>query len=133
MDTAGSLFLPARQRVHRKRRTATTVLPAAPLVLVSAAYDPGAAADLTFDRAIDVAALDPASFVVSDGDYGFQYVGTGESGLLSPTTVRIVLVGIGEWSEPGITLSAGAANGIVAADDDAPWAGVTGLELPFPS
>jgi hypothetical protein len=99
---------------------------------VSAAYDPGAAVDLTFDRAIDIAGMDPASVVVSDGEYGFQYAGTEESELLSPTTLRVVLVGVGEWSEPGITMTASAANGIVAEGDGAAWAGATELGLPYP-
>ena len=125
--------LPAKPRVRRTRRPApASSTPPAALTLVSAAYDPGAAVDLTFDRAIDIAGMDPASFVVSDGDYGFQYAGTEESELLSPTTLRVVLVGIGEWSEPGVTMTASSANGIVAEGDGGTWAGVSGLALPFP-
>jgi hypothetical protein len=119
--------------IARMRRVASSEAPpVVPLMLDSAAYDPGAAVDLTFNRAIDIAGMDPASIVVSDGDYGFQYVGTADSALLSPTTVRVVLLGIGDWTEPGITMTASSANGIVADGDGAAWAGVTDLALPWP-
>ena len=106
--------------------------PAAPLVLVSARYEEAAAVDLTFDRAIDVAGIDPAALLVWDGGYGFEYQGTDAAELLSPTTVRVILIGIAEWTGEGVTMSVAADNGIVAADDGGAWAGVTDLALPFP-
>jgi hypothetical protein len=132
------MLLPAPPLVLRKPRKRfpvpkkPNVAPAAPLVLVSATYDRPASVDLTFDRAIDVSGIDPAALLVWDGEFGFEYQGDGEVELLSPTTVRVLLNGIAEWTGEGVTMSVGADNGIVASDDGGMWAGVTDLALPFP-
>ena len=52
--------------------------------------------------------------------------------LVNPTTVRVALNAIGGAMTPGVHLTAGAANGIVAADDGGAWAGVVELALPWP-
>ena len=118
---------------HRPARGARkAVPPVGPLTLVAASYEPGAYVELTFDRAIDIAGLEASAVVVSDGDVmGFVYAGTAESFLMGPTVLRVMLVGIEEGAEPGITMTAGAASGIVASGDGAAWAGVMDLELPF--
>ena len=105
-----------------------------PLVLVSAAYEwEEARVTLTFDRAINVDGFDPLLLLVSDADVqGVRYEGSGVITLIGPAVVRIGLAEIGPSIGPGVTLTATAGAGIIAADDAAAWAGVTGLELPFP-
>ena len=51
---------------------------------------------------------------------------------VSPLTVRLGLVGVGEATGSGVTLSAGAGNGIIAQDDGGAWPGVADVELPWP-
>jgi hypothetical protein len=128
------VFTPAKRRVGRRRRQGVPSSPApAGLTLVAATYDPDTSVDLTFDRPIDVGAFDGAAVVVEDGEIvGAKYDGQGGATLLNPTTVRISLLEVGPPDGPPVTLSASAANGIVAADDGGAWAGVTGLVLPFP-
>ncbi len=58
---------------------------------------------------------------------------TGPSELVDPQTVRLFLVGIGDYFEPNQLLDATNASGIVASEDGAMWAGVTELALPFPT
>ena len=123
---------PAWRRGRPRVKPLASTPPFGPLVLVAAAYEPGAYVELTFDRAIDIAALDAAAIVVSDGDVtGFVYAGTAESFLMGPTVLRVMLAGIEEGAAPGITMTVGAGNGIIASGDGAAWAGVTDLELPF--
>ena len=125
-------FNPAPPRVHRKRKQRATSSPVSALVLIAAAYEPGAYVELTFDRAIDIAGFVPSTVLVSDGDVmGFFYQGSDESFLMGPTTLRVMLVGIEEGAPSGVTMTAGASNGIVASDDAAAWAGASDVTLPF--
>jgi hypothetical protein len=88
---------------------------------------------LTFDRAVDIDAIDVTQFEVFDGvNFGFQYVGTEPATLVDPVTVEINLNGVTEYAEPNTILDATAANGIVASGDGAEWAGAADLALPFP-
>jgi hypothetical protein len=117
---------------HERKRALTAPTPPAALTLVAATYEGGAYVELTFDRAVDIAALDASAVVVSDGDVtGFQYAGTAESFLVGPTVLRVMLAAVEEGAEPGVTMTAGAGNGVVASGDGAAWAGVSALELPF--
>jgi hypothetical protein len=96
-------------------------------------YISAASVRLTFDRAIDIGALNSAVFVVNDNDdVGEKFEGSGGGSLLSGTTVEIVIVPAGGPSGSGITLTASAANGIVAVDDGGAWAGVTDFPLNVP-
>ena len=107
--------------------------PAAPrLALVSAACDESPSLTLVFDRPVDVSAINVSLFRVDDGPLGFTYVGYETPVVVSPTTVRILLTGVGEYAGAGVTLTAPANTGLVAADGGAAWPGVTGLALPFP-
>ena len=129
-------FFPAKRRIGRRRYRATaTQIPLAALVLVSAVLgeeDP-ALLTLAFDRAVDLSAFDGSQVIVNDGALvGKVYAATGPVTMLSPTTVAIVLVDVSEDYEPGVTLTASAATGIVAVDDGGAWDGVTDLALPFP-
>jgi hypothetical protein len=56
----------------------------------------------------------------------------GHEGSGVTAVVRIGLAEIGASMGPGVTLTANAGAGIIAADGGAPWAGVTDVELPFP-
>ena len=100
---------------------------------MSAAYDPGGpAVTLTFDRAVDVSAFSGGDVLVDDATFnGMRYTGevAEDDG---PGVVRVLLTDVGDDLGAGVTLTATAATGIVAAGDGAAWAGVTDLELPFP-
>lgn len=50
---------------------------------------------------------------------------------LGPDQVKVYLTFYANYEKDGVTLTAGAANGIVAVNDGAAWAEVTALELPF--
>ena len=103
------------------------------LSLVAATYEEVVSVSLTFDRAIDIAALDGGQITVDDGAVaGILYAATGVATLTDPQTVRIELVEIGLSSGPGTRLTASAASGIAAVDDGGTWGGVADLELPFP-
>src|SRR5688572_13676293 len=97
---------------RRRRRVATSATPVGALTLVSAAYQSGEWVELTFGRAIDVAAIDAAAFIVNDGDAVIQFIGTSAVSLTGPASVRVELTGHDSWFDPGITLTATAANGI---------------------
>jgi hypothetical protein len=118
-------------RIRRRRRPAARA-PVEALTLVAAAYDPGAAVELTFDRAIDVDAMDVSAVTVWDGPAGFQYGGADVPALVSPDTVRVAVVGVAEWTGTGVTMTVTAASGIVSAVGGLTWAGVSGLSLPWP-
>ena len=88
---------------------------------------------LTFDRAISLAGFQGSAVVVDDAaDSGSLYQGTGGAFLVNGTTVEIFLVDPTPASGAGTTVTATAANGIVAVNDGGTWAGVTGVTLPYP-
>ena len=131
-------MLVARPIMFRKRRPTARAAseqtpPVGPLALVAAEYQPSQWVRLTFDRAIDIAGLDATQVLVNDGtDTGSAWQGTGGGTLVSPTTVEIQVVEIGDSATPDVRLTATDETGIVAVGDGAAWAGVTDLELPVP-
>jgi hypothetical protein len=132
MNTLPPGVIPAKPPRHRKRKSVPASSAPAPLVLVSAVYDAGAGVTLTFDRAVEIGAMDAGAITVNDGAImGFVYEGVVASPS-GPAMVVVDLGGVEESSDPVTQLTATAANGIVAADDGGAWAGVTDLELPFP-
>jgi hypothetical protein len=130
--------LPKSRRHRRPLRRKTPAGPPAPpaaLTLVLATYDPASAVELTFDRPIDVAAMDVTTVLVNDGDImDCKYAGWPDPppALTGPATVRVTLNGVADDGDPGVHLTVGAGNGIVATGDGGTWAGVDGLALPFP-
>jgi hypothetical protein len=76
--------------------------------------------------------MDVAAIRVDNGLLMFSYVGWQTPVPLDPTTVQVLLEGTTDYDGPGVILTAAAANGIVAADGGAAWAGVTDLPLPLP-
>jgi len=129
-------FIPARPRIRRKRRSVAPLAPPPPtaLTLVSAVYDSGIPkVRLTFDRAINLGGYDGTAVVVDDEADTFNaYQGTGGAFPIGANAVDIFLVDPTPPSGPGTTLTATAANGIVAVDDGGAWAGCISLTLPFP-
>jgi hypothetical protein len=105
-----------------------------PLTLVAASFDAGTVLlTLTFSRAVDVGGIVPGEFVVLDGDLGVEWGGTfGEISQPTPESVAMFMIENGPFAGAGVTLTVGAANGIVAQGDGAPFAGVADLVLPFP-
>jgi hypothetical protein len=102
-------------------------------VLVSAWFDDTGFVILGFDQAIDIAALVGSAIVVNAPIVTeWEYVATGTPVLEDPATVRIGLVELAPASGDVVLLTAASDNGIVAAIGAAPWAGVSGVALPFP-
>ena len=132
-------YSPAKLRIGRRRRQAgaTSPVPPTALTLVAAAYQRGEWLEMAFDYAIDIGAYDGQAVFVNDADdTGNVYVAAGAATLISPTSVRVGLIEFESAGGSGITLTAPATTGIVAAGGGpgAPgWAGVTNLELPFGS
>ena len=126
-------FITARPPRHRRRReVATSPPPPAALTLVSAGYAEGQWVEMTFDRAIDISAIEVTAISVDDGlVYGMILRGTGSATLTNPTTVRVPVSELAPSGSVSITLTASAATGIVAEDDGGTWAGVSELPLPF--
>ncbi len=123
----------APPRVRRKRRAIGSPGPVA-LMLVAAEYEESVWVRLTFDRPIDISAMNGSAISVDDGPLsGTLWVGL-EFGatLIGPATVQIELEPYDPSSSAQTLLNAAAGNGIVAVGDAAAWAGVTGVELPFP-
>ena len=131
------MLLPAPPLFPRKRKPrpkARRSAPPAALVLVSAVYDSGIPkVRLTFDRAINLGGYDGTAVVVDDEADTFNaYQGTGGAFPIGANAVDIFLVDPTVPTGPGTTLTATAANGIVAVDDGGTWAGCVSLTLPFP-
>jgi len=124
-------LIPFRRR--RKAGGAVQAPPAA-LTLVSATYDiETESVILSFDRAVDVAAYDPAAITVQDGEFAAGlFVGSGPATVVNPTTIQVFLEQIGSPTVSDVELWATAGTGIVAVDDGGTWAGVTAVVLPFP-
>src|SRR5258706_8256050 len=117
-------------RRHRLRKPTST--PPAALVLVAASYLDSDWVQLTFDRAVNAAALVAGAVSVNDGTIsGNVYVGGGAATMITPETVQIGLAYVGPSAIGETLLTAGAGTGIVAVDDGGTWAGVMDLSLPF--
>ena len=102
--------------------------------MLSAAYDSGEPALwLVFDRAVNIAAINTAAFILEDAQFNnFRYDGGGGAELTGPETLKVLLVEVDNASGSGVKLSVAAGNGVVAVDDGGTWAGVSDLALPFP-
>src|SRR4051812_17273626 len=125
MDNPSSIFLPAKPRVPRKRRqTSASEAPATGPVLVAAGYDDvtGTLA-LTFDRAIDLSGIVPASIVVLDGSVPIELAGTADVTPVGADGFSIVMIENGEYAGSGVLLNVPGGAGIVAAEGGAAWAG----------
>ncbi len=122
-----------RERGGRERRPPRTRPPAA-LTLVSAVYEEATWVRLTFDRPIDISAMNGSAITVDDGPLsGTLWVGLEVSGtLIGPATVQIELEPYDPSSSAQTLLNGAAGNGIVAVGDAAGWPGVSDVELPFP-
>ena len=117
--------------VRRKRKS--DAIPS-PVALVAAGFDDIALRlTLTFDRAVDASGLVGNAVVVDDPvGTGMRYEAIGAVTVLTPASFEVGMTDVQGATGTGVRLTAGPANGIVAADGGAVWAGVTGLELPFP-
>lgn len=111
---------------HRKKPAA----PPAALVLTGVAYMAGIRVRLIFDRAINIAALNPAQITVKDFDESLTFQGQAPVSLVDFRTVEVSLGEAGTYFGAGVLLSATASSGIVATDGGA-WAGVTNVAIPF--
>jgi hypothetical protein len=90
---------------------------------------------LTFDRAIDIGGFDASQIDVQlpqQPGFDYEWIGVGVAGRPAPQTLDVNLQKFGPPSGTQDRLTASATTGIVAADDGAPWAGVTDLPLPWP-
>ncbi|MGC4031711.1 MAG: hypothetical protein QM754_08255 [Tepidisphaeraceae bacterium] len=120
--------------VRKRRRVKVRAMPATPTasgpVLVEAVYESMTAVTLTFERAVSVTVDMLTGVHVTDGDQGEAYHGENYE-MLSPTSVHVNLYYDQPYSGPGVTLTAIADTGIVAANDGSAWAGVTDVALPF--
>jgi hypothetical protein len=125
-------YMPARRRVGRGRRQGVASSPApAALTLMSATYLSGSSVTLTFNQPIDTSALEPGDFVVSDGS-GTGYIWVGRGGTQPSANVVVIELELFESASAGpVLLTVNGSNGIVAASDDEPWAGVVDLPLPY--
>ncbi len=122
-----------KRRGGTRRRTSPTAPPTpAALTLVAAEYLATESIRLTFDRAIDIAAISGSAIAVEDAAAVTRYEGLGAATLTGPATVEIGLMDVSEFVGTGTRLTATAGTGIVAAGDAGAWAGATGVELPFP-
>ena len=118
---------PARFRPRRAK-----IRPSTLLRLVAADYLSANWVRLTFDRAVDAAALVANQITFVDQPAGGIYQGTGAATMVGPQTVQVALTPIGMTGGSERLLTATAGTGIVAEGGGAAWAGVTDLPLPFP-
>ena len=126
---------PTKFRKHRRPLKKRGRAPVAALTLVSASYDSGELElTLTFDRAIDIAGIDPSVIRVYDGGAALAvYQGAADGATLDgPATLRLVMEEFGESAAGPVLLVASAESGIVATDDGGTWAGAESLPLPYP-
>ena len=128
-------FVKRKKPLKSKDGATPTPPPVLGPVLVAASYGPnvGPTLILTFDRAINIDDFNGGAIFVSDGQFNFtRYNAGGTVSLDNPTTLRVTLAIFDEFEAPGVSLNTVGDTGIVAADDDEPWSGVTDLALPFP-
>ncbi len=127
------IFVPLIPFIRRRRRQPRAVAPAA-LMLVAAEYQEGVWVRLTFDRPIDISAMNGSAITVDDGPLsGTLWVGLEFSGtLIGQATVQIELDPYDPSSSAQTLLNGAAGNGIVASEGGGTWGGVTNVALPFP-
>lgn len=106
--------------------------PAVALKLLAATYSTGAWVRLTFDRAVDISAINVTTVYVNDDDSDEAYTGTGTATLVSAQEVQVPLAILHGSTGPGTQLTVSGNSGIVAVDDGGKWAGVSAVGLPFP-
>ena len=128
------VIIPDRPFIGRRRRRRVPPalpVPAAP-VLVAASYQPGDSVTLEFDRAIDVSAFLGEQVHVNDPvTLGSLWAALGAATLLDAVTLRVGLEEIDAATGSVVTLTAPATTGIRSVVGALPWAGVSGVELPF--
>ena len=122
------LYRPRRRPAGRAGQMPAPVVPP---TLVAVAIDYENSVELTFDRAIDVAGVDPAELSVDDASVGWSYVGAAPVTLVNPTTVRVTLQEAGDSTGPDTRMTVTAGNGIVALGDGGTWTGVSDVVIPF--
>jgi len=100
---------------------------------LSASYDNVALTlTLSFDRAIDISGFQGGAIEVDDGTFNMElYTGDKGAVLLDDQTMQCPIYQQTDSSDPGVTLSVGGGNGIVAVDGSGEWAGCSELSLPF--
>src|SRR3954452_4481488 len=107
------LVIPPPASPRRTRRPPMRA-PAA-LWLVTAAFDSMLIRlDLTFDRPVNIAAMDVTKLVVDDSDNGYRYHGSGTPTLVSPAHVRVTMTTLFIIAAPVTLVTAGTPTGIVA-------------------
>ena len=117
------------KRHRRPVRAAKAPQPAGP-VLVAAVFE-NYVLTLAFDRPVVAGALSLAAFAVMNAADGTAYAPyTAEQ--TWPDAVRMDCDPIGPYAGAQTTLTATAANNIVAQDGGAAWEGCVGLAVPFP-
>lgn len=104
------------------------------LTLVAAVYVFKDSLTLTFDKDIDISAIDELQFVIVDEVGVLSYDGAVSTAtLLASNTVKFNLHITGAPSgSTGPLLTATASTGIIGASDASTWAGVTDLPLDYP-
>ncbi len=122
---------PYRKRPARRKKSPAPAIQ--PLNLVAADYQGTGTLTLVFDRAVNLDAVAVNEFIVRDGTFMLsEFVGSGTPVLVSANTVELSLLMFAPYEGEQIHLAVGAANGIVAEDDAAPWPGTNDLLLPWP-
>jgi hypothetical protein len=117
-------FLPT----GRKRVQFGPPVPA--LVLTAAMFDSGQLL-LSFDREVDVSAVDPSQIFVNDGPSGDQLQAT-DASQTDPNGVKFSMSAVGRFTGTQTFLLASNATRIVALDDGGAWPGTEGTVLPVP-
>jgi hypothetical protein len=95
--------------------------------------DPDPALHLTFDRDIEVGDSRPELFHVVNGITGHTYIGNPDGAGRDGPRMGLDMDIEGSASGGSVLLTVDAGNGVVASDDGAAWAGVSGLVLPWPA
>src|SRR3954452_923452 len=105
---------PPRKMRRRKDGRSTPTPPPVALMLVAAQYhEEEQWVRLTFDRAIDISALDPAQVVVDDDDLtGNRLAGVAGATMIGAVTVQIPLNPIGSATEATLALIASGTRGM---------------------
>jgi hypothetical protein len=128
---------PFRKRAGKPLRPPKPAPPAPPVLVAAAQESDPVTGDwllrLTFDRAVDASGLAPAQVTMDDAaGTGWVFVATGVASTPDPQTLVLALAQTDVPAHDDASFTATPANGIVAADDGAAWAGVVECVLPYP-